>query len=109
MDAEMLLVTDAGIIHVGLNIYVRNQRVASISNISTSGILDWLRRLDGEYVTRLVLMNSYGWLTIDTVDDSLNLCICNNHLEICANEVVSREIAPEKVLQFIEHAYNVCT
>ena len=94
---------DAGNAQPSLYIYVRNQRVAYLDNPASRTILDWLDRLDGAYVTSLVLMNRQGWLTIDNVDDFLNLSYCNSKLEISSSEVVSRQIGAAKVLQFMGH------
>jgi hypothetical protein len=90
-----------GVAQMSLHIYVRNQRVAHFDNLAPHSILDWLGRLDGEYVTKLVLSNGHEWLTIDTADEALTLCLCNHKLEIRACEVFSREAAPDVVLQFI--------
>jgi hypothetical protein len=94
-----------GVAQTSLHIYVRNQRVAHFDNPAPHSILDWLGRLDGEYVTRLVLSNGRGWLTIDTSDEVLSLCICNNNLEILSCEMFSREDAPDVVLQFIDDKF----
>ena len=93
---------DAGIAHTSLYVYVRNQRVAHLDNPAGHSILDWLDRLDGEYVTKLVLTNGHIWLTIDVTDEEISLCICNDKLEIIESEVISRQDASVKVLQFID-------
>jgi hypothetical protein len=91
----------SGAAQTGLHIYVRNQRVAHFDNPAAHSILDWLARLDGEYVTKLVLSNGRGWLTIDTIEEALSLCVCNNDLEVLSREVVAHEAAPDLVRQFI--------
>jgi hypothetical protein len=86
-----------------LDIFIHNQRVARIDHPAADSILHWLQRLDGEYVSKLVLMNPHGWLTMDIYDDGmLALCFCNNRLEVDSSEVISRQSAAIKVLRFIE-------
>ena len=94
---------DTEIAYACLDIFIRNQRVAHVGHPAADSILNWLGRLDGSDVTKLVLMNRQGWLAIDINDeDTLTLCFCNNQLEIDTSEVVSRQTAAEKVLQFME-------
>ncbi|MBI1255955.1 MAG: hypothetical protein GC204_00650 [Chloroflexi bacterium] len=92
---------DAGSAHTSLYIYVRNQRVAYLDNPAAQTILDWLGRLDGEYVTSLVFKSSQGWLILDTVDDDLNLSLCNNKLEVYSSEVFPRPDAINRALYFM--------
>src|SRR5436305_10122616 len=91
MERTARLMNETATAYTCLDIFVRNQRVARIDHPTSESILHWLQRLDGEYVTKLILMNPQGWLTIDVADEYLLLCLCNNRLEIDASEMVSRQ------------------
>src|SRR5215813_5142118 len=93
---------DSGVSQASLYIYVRNLRVSQINHLSPLSLLDWLDRLDGKEVTRLVLMTPHSWLTIDVADENLDLCLCNENLEVTESELVSRKVAAEIVLQFAQ-------